>query len=121
MLRRQLQIAVALAFIAGAFAFGPVTAQAQSAPDDDSAYANSGSVERPDAGDDDTLDNGDDDLAPPPIPDDDRADGPRGDDEQAFARTEEETRCIAEFRSFDPATGTYETDDGERLRCPYLY
>ena len=29
-------------------------------------------------------------------------------------------RCSANFRSFDPSTGTYTTYGGETRRCPYL-
>ena len=30
------------------------------------------------------------------------------------------SRCAAEFRSFDPETGTYTDYDGETVLCPYL-
>jgi hypothetical protein len=110
----------AIALFAGGVLMAPLAAQAQSA-DDDVTYSS------PDQQQNDAVAPQDDDDASldeevlPPTADDDSADDRRDDDRQDFARSEEESRCIAEFRSFDPATGTYTTEDGERMKCPYLF
>ncbi len=64
--------------------------------------------------DDDAMDAADsddmDDAGVPPA-----AAGPRmAGDREAMAR------CSEQFRSFDPATGTYTTYGGEQRPCPYL-
>lgn len=110
----------AIALFAGVL-LAPLAVQAQSA-DDDVTYSSpdqqqNDAVVPQDDDDDASLD----EEVLPPTADDDSADDRRDDDRQDFARSEEETRCIAEFRSFDPATGTYTTEDGERIKCPYLF
>lgn len=110
----------AIALLAGAFLVLPLPAQAQST-DDDVTYAS------PDQQQNDAIAPQDDDDASldeevlPPTADDDNGEDRRDDDRQDFARSEEESRCIAEFRSFDPVSGTYTTEDGERMKCPYLF
>jgi BA14K-like protein len=47
--------------------------------------------------------------APPAIVPDD-------DDDEVDANS----RCAAQFRSFEPDTGYYTTYDGDRVLCPYL-
>lgn len=39
---------------------------------------------------------------------------------QGRARDDDVERCAAEFRSFDPRSGTYVTYGGETRVCPYL-
>jgi hypothetical protein len=110
----------AIALLAGACLFLPLPAQAQST-DDDVTYSS------PDQQQNDAIAPQDDDDASldeevlPPTADDDNSEDRRDDDRQDFARSEEESRCIAEFRSFDPVSGTYTTEDGERMKCPYLF
>lgn len=116
-------LGLAAALIAGVVFVAP--AQAQST-DGDSTYSTSRSINDDDAVPNDNADAADDDddaqaadaeRADANRDDDDR----RADDGQDFARSEEETRCMTEFRSFDPATGMYVTEDGDRERCPYLF
>lgn len=114
-------IGLAAALFAGVVFVAP--AQAQSS-DDDSTYSTSRGIDDDNAvPDDDAVD----DDADAQAADADRVDADRdgddrrADDGQDFARSEEETRCMAEFRSFDPSTGMYVTEDGNRERCPYLF
>ncbi len=115
----------AIALLAGAFLVLPLPAQAQST-DDEVTYA-SPDQQQPDQQQNDAIAPQDDDDASldeevlPPTADDDNGEERRDDDRQDFARSEEESRCIAEFRSFDPVSGTYTTEDGERMKCPYLF
>lgn len=125
---------LAVAFFAGVAFVAPVQAQSS---DDDSTYSSRGGYRddvyssrgsdgndvKPDDDTDNDVDTGDtDDNAQAGVADSDRdGDDQSADDGQNYARSEEENRCIAEFRSFDPATGMYVTEDGDRERCPYLF
>lgn len=111
MLKSKLPIycsGLAVALIAGAFSTLPAQAQsyeeyaysADSASDDDDFTAS------------DTNPDLDDDAAAA-IDDDD-------DDATVVAGGGGEQRCAAQFRSFDPSSGTYMTYDGDRVPCPHL-
>ena len=106
---------LALALVAGGSVSSPVHAQSY---EEDYRYSSRSEHvygARPAAVDDDEL-NGDD-LDDDPAVNGDDDDGP-GDD---LAGVEDgEGRCAAQFRSFDPISGTYSTLDGDRERCPYL-
>lgn len=94
-----------LACLAGGLLAGPVSAQAY---DDDRDYGYA-------AAPDDDPDGAPDDDADA-LSDEDNDDS----DEVSSGPEAAESRCSAEFRSFDPATGTYLSYDGETLPCPYL-
>lgn len=118
--------AVALVLLAGAILAMPGSASAQSSDGQFGSYPDPRSDERRDTFAAPNADNaddegGDDDDLPPAASSEDRSDDEsRNNDGQDFARTDEETRCMTEFRNFDPGSGTYVNDDGDRLKCPYL-
>lgn len=119
MLKSRLPIycsGLAMALIAGAFSTMPAQAQsydedyAYSADADDNDFTAS-DVDNGAVDDDGQVD--DDGPAAAEASDDD-------DDATVVAGGGGEQRCAAQFRSFDPSSGTYLTYEGDRVPCPYL-
>jgi hypothetical protein len=113
----KLILGLSLVVLAGASSF---PALAQTVDDDGARYDSQTppGVVGDDDDDDDGSDDGDDSRdAAQDDDDDDRSD----DDRDVSALSEEERRCAAEFSSFDPVSGTYLNDNGERERCPHLF
>lgn len=119
---------LAFALIMGALAASPLHAQTYASP-----YPAAVTVADSDDIDDlEDNDDADDNAAPGDDLDDDSGpaddsagigddDGDDNDaDQRDYSGLDGEARCEAQFRSFEPGSGTYVTLDGDRVRCPYL-
>lgn len=100
---------LALALMTGAFSAMPVQAQAV----EEYAYATQADDDDFTASDANVIDDDDGDDSAAAVDDED-------DGVDTIASGDGEQRCAAQFRSFDPSSGTYMTYDGDRVPCPYL-